>query len=245
MIASDSIYFSLKNMDIALSFLVAMFVVFYPVLSKVIPVCLVYWRRPSWSLLLSSESGLSLCRRAQFDEIRLVELGVDWGVNAGWSRHRRGQGGGFRGSWARTRLLPGRTKELWVGARRVEIVMRLGLGLDRHPVTSGSWGFDVKSFLYVLNALPKRSRPPTPSWWSGGPWSSSSPSPSLHTYSCWLLIHQTNSNEIFLFDLDNNCVMILSIDGDADDSIVQVPCVWDIFENLDMTVVFVLILRYL
>ena len=122
MIASDSIYFSLKNMDIALSFLVAMFVVFYPVLSKVIPVCLVYWRRPSWSLLLSSESGLSLCRRAQFDEIRLVELGVDWGVNAGWSRHRRGEGGGFRGSWARTRLLPGRTKELWVGARRVEIV---------------------------------------------------------------------------------------------------------------------------
>ena len=36
--------------------------------------------------------------------------------------------------------------------------------------------------------------------------------------------------------------MILSIDVDPDDSIVQVPCVWDIFENLDMTVVFVLIL---
>ena len=119
----------------------------------------------------------------------------------GFLHHSRG----FRGSWARTRLLPGRTKELWVGARRVEIVMGLGLGLDRHPVTSGSWGFDVKSFLYVLNALPKRSGPPTPSWWSGGPWSFSSPSPLLHTYSCWLLIHQTNSNEIFLFDLDNKC----------------------------------------
>ena len=155
MIASDSIYFSLKNMDIALSFLVAMFVVFYPVLSKVIPVCLVYWRRPSWSLLLSSESGLSLCRRAQFDEIRLVELGVDWGVNAGWSRHRRGQGGGFRGSWARIRLLPGRTKELRVGARRVEIVTH-GTRAGSRPHGKGSGG-EVVSW-------PERFLLPPP-WW--------------------------------------------------------------------------------
>ena len=36
--------------------------------------------------------------------------------------------------------------------------------------------------------------------------------------------------------------MILSTDGDHYHSIVQVPCLWDIFETLDMTVVFVLIL---
>ena len=108
---------------------------------------------------------------AELDEVRSVELRVDWGAGALWPQPRRdparwGQCRGLRGSWAGAGLLARGSKELWVrswawGRRRVEIVaQRTGPRPRPHRERPGGGGSRPELIPIVISCFDRHERDP-------------------------------------------------------------------------------------